>query len=116
NWKRGGKLITLKSFKLDDDNIKEVAHEIKLRHNNDSNNVMMGLYGITKIDTEPSKQAVFTEDGELNISLCEDQPLLYTSINDRNSRKNLLSFNSADDSDVELDDSLQPSDIFINFP
>ncbi|UZO15543.1 uncharacterized protein OCT59_006961 [Rhizophagus irregularis] len=65
---------------------------------------------------EPSKQAVFTEDGELNISLCEDQPLLYTSINDRNSRKNLLSFNSADDSDVELDDSLQPSDIFINFP
>ncbi|CAB4445514.1 unnamed protein product [Rhizophagus irregularis] len=49
NWKRGGKLITLKSFKLDDDNIKEVAHEIKLRHNNDTNNVMMGLYGITKI-------------------------------------------------------------------
>jgi hypothetical protein len=28
NWKRGGKLITLKSFKLDDDNIKEVAHEV----------------------------------------------------------------------------------------
>ncbi|GBC32607.2 kinase-like domain-containing protein [Rhizophagus irregularis DAOM 181602=DAOM 197198] len=75
-----------------------------------------GYYNLYKSNIEPSKQAVFTEDGELNISLCEDQPLLYTSINDRNSRKNLLSFNSADDSDVELDDSLQPSDIFINFP
>ncbi|EXX54863.1 Tpk3p [Rhizophagus irregularis DAOM 197198w] len=76
-----------------------------------------GYYNLyKKCWNEPSKQAVFTEDGELNISLCEDQPLLYTSINDRNSRKNLLSFNSADDSDVELDDSLQPSDIFINFP
>lgn len=28
NWKRGGKLITLKSFKLDDDNIKKIAHEV----------------------------------------------------------------------------------------
>lgn len=28
NWKRDGKSITLKSFKLDDDNIREVAHEV----------------------------------------------------------------------------------------
>ncbi|CAB5388590.1 unnamed protein product [Rhizophagus irregularis] len=62
----GGKLITLKSFKLDDDNIKEVAHEIKLRHNNDSNNVMMGLYGITKIDTDKYSLVVeYAERGTL---------------------------------------------------
>ncbi|GBC08651.1 hypothetical protein RclHR1_00830002 [Rhizophagus clarus] len=62
----------------------------------------------------PSKQAVFTKDGELNISLYKGQPLVYTSVNDRNSRVNLLSFNS--DNDVELHESLGPSDICINFP
>ncbi|CAB5386186.1 unnamed protein product [Rhizophagus irregularis] len=56
-------------------------------------NLNHGLF-LNGYSIEPSKQAVFTEDGELNISLCEDQPLF----------------------DVELDDSLQPSDIFINFP
>src|SRR5205823_3864356 len=35
--------------------------------------------------------------------------------NDHNSRVNLLSFNS-DDDDIELNESLQPSDICINFP
>jgi hypothetical protein len=64
---------------------------------------------------EPSKQAVFTEDGELNMSLYEGQPLVYTSINDRNSHLNLLSF-SSDDNDVELNGSLRSSDICINFP
>ncbi|PKB95824.1 hypothetical protein RhiirA5_435964, partial [Rhizophagus irregularis] len=78
-------------------------------------NLNHGLF-LNRYSIEPSKQAVFTEDGELNISLYEGQPLVYTSINDRNSRKNLLSFNSADDSDVELDDSLRPSNICINFP
>ncbi|CAB4488102.1 unnamed protein product [Rhizophagus irregularis] len=78
-------------------------------------NLNHGLF-LNRCSIEPSKQAVFTEDGELNISLYEGQPLVYTSINDRNSRKNLLSFNSADDSDVELDDSLRPSNICINFP
>ncbi|PKY47152.1 hypothetical protein RhiirA4_521909, partial [Rhizophagus irregularis] len=147
NWKKNGKLVTLKSFKLDDDNAREIAHEIKLRANNDINDVMMELYGITKnssdpeysesslskqkqiiqqfnlnhglffngYNIEPSKQAVFTEDGELNMSLYEGQPLVYTSINDRNSRINLLDFNS-DDNDVKLDESLRPSDICINFP
>ncbi|CAB4414918.1 unnamed protein product [Rhizophagus irregularis] len=62
---------------------------------------------------ELSKQDVLIEDGELNISLY-DQPFVNTSINDRNSYGNLLRFNS--DNDVELDGSLRPSDICINFP
>ncbi|RGB40275.1 hypothetical protein C1646_663991 [Rhizophagus diaphanus] len=64
---------------------------------------------------EPSKQAVFVEDGELNMTLYEGQPLVYTSINDHNSHVNLLSFNS-DDNDVELNEPLRSSDICINFP
>lgn len=28
NWKQSGKLVTLKSFKLDDDNVREIAHEV----------------------------------------------------------------------------------------
>uniref|UniRef100_U9SFS3 Uncharacterized protein n=1 Tax=Rhizophagus irregularis (strain DAOM 181602 / DAOM 197198 / MUCL 43194) TaxID=747089 RepID=U9SFS3_RHIID len=64
---------------------------------------------------EPSKQAVLAGDGELNISLYKGQPLVYTSVNDSNSRENLLRFN-CEDNEVELDESLQPSDICINFP
>ncbi|CAB4414905.1 unnamed protein product [Rhizophagus irregularis] len=64
---------------------------------------------------EPSRQAVLIEDGELNISLYDDQSIVYTSVNDRSSHVNLLSFNPHDN-DVELDESLQPSDICINFP
>jgi hypothetical protein len=63
---------------------------------------------------EPSKRAVLVEDGVLNISLYGEQPLVYISVNNRNSHKNLLRFDS-DDNDVELDESLQPSDICIIF-
>ncbi|CAB4415504.1 unnamed protein product [Rhizophagus irregularis] len=63
---------------------------------------------------KPGKQAVLNEDGKVNISLY-DQPFVYTSINDSNSRVNLLSFNSYDN-DVELDKSLRPLDVCINFP
>ncbi|CAB4414886.1 unnamed protein product [Rhizophagus irregularis] len=64
---------------------------------------------------EPSKQAVFFEDGILNMSLYEGQPMVYTSINDRGSNVNLLSLNS-NDNETELNEALQPSDICINFP
>ncbi|RGB40091.1 hypothetical protein C1646_800962 [Rhizophagus diaphanus] len=64
---------------------------------------------------KPGKQAVLNEDGKVNISLYDDQPFVYTSINDSNSRVNLLSFNSYDN-DVELDKSLRPLDVCINFP
>ncbi|CAG8728150.1 7880_t:CDS:2, partial [Rhizophagus irregularis] len=59
---------------------------------------------------EPSKQAVLVESGELNMSLYEGHPLVYTFINDRSSNTNLLSFNSDEDC-VEFNESLQPSDI-----
>ncbi|CAB4388385.1 unnamed protein product [Rhizophagus irregularis] len=64
---------------------------------------------------EPSKKAVFFEDGILNMSLYEGQPMVYTSINDRGSNVNLLSLNS-NDNETELNETLQPSDICINFP
>ncbi|CAB4485400.1 unnamed protein product [Rhizophagus irregularis] len=101
----------LGQLKADQDDItkylKEIVASIKLKLN-------YGLF-LNGYSIEPSKQAIFTENGELNISLYEGQPLVYTFINDRNSRKNLLSFNS-DDNDVELDEHLRPSDICINFP
>ncbi|RGB40046.1 hypothetical protein C1646_800907 [Rhizophagus diaphanus] len=84
---------------------KQIIQQFNLNH---------GLF-LNGYNIEPSKQAVFTEDGELNMRLYEGQPLVYTSINDRNSRINLLDFNS-DDNDVKLDESLRPSDICINFP
>jgi hypothetical protein len=28
NWKQGGKLIILKSFRFDDDSVKEIVHEV----------------------------------------------------------------------------------------
>jgi len=64
---------------------------------------------------KPSKQAIFVENGELNIGLYRGQPLIYTLINDRNSHTNSLSFNS-NNSNIELNEALQPSDMCIDFP
>ncbi|PKB94626.1 hypothetical protein RhiirA5_438359, partial [Rhizophagus irregularis] len=61
---------------------------------------------------EPSKQAVLSENGILNISLYREQPLIYTYVNNHGSLTNLLSF----DDNNELNEALQPSDICINFP
>jgi hypothetical protein len=84
----------------------QIIQKFKLNH---------GLF-LDGYSIKPSKNAVCVEDGELNMSLYEGQPLVYTSINDRNSRINLLRFNSDDDNDVELNESLRSSDICINFP
>ncbi|GBC08653.1 hypothetical protein RclHR1_00830004 [Rhizophagus clarus] len=83
----------------------QTIQQFKLNH---------GLF-LNGYDIVPSNQAIFIKDGKLNSSSYEGQPLVYTSINDRNSRVNLLSFNS-DDDDVELNESLRPSDICVNFP
>ncbi|PKY55767.1 hypothetical protein RhiirA4_448493 [Rhizophagus irregularis] len=117
HWnERNGKCVALKLFNLKDDAIaKEAVHEIKLHREVDLSNVMIKLFGITKTDLEPSKQAVLVESGELNMSLYEGHPLVYTFINDRSSNTNLLSFNSDEDC-VEFNESLQSSDICINFP
>lgn len=83
----------------------QIIQRFKLNH---------GLF-LDGCSIEPSKQAVFTEDGELSMSLYEGKPLVYTFINDRNSHVNLLRFNS-DDNSIKLHESLQPSDICIDFP
>ncbi|CAB4433389.1 unnamed protein product [Rhizophagus irregularis] len=46
NWKHG-KLIALKSISLTDEIIKEVVREVKIQQENDLNNAMIKLYGIT---------------------------------------------------------------------
>ncbi|POG65397.1 hypothetical protein GLOIN_2v1861852, partial [Rhizophagus irregularis DAOM 181602=DAOM 197198] len=61
---------------------------------------------------KPSEQAVLSEDGDLDISLYEGQPLVYTFVNDHNSRINLLKFNSVN----HFIEGSQSSDISINFP
>jgi hypothetical protein len=98
-------MITMQDLEYSKSSKKQlIIQQFKLNH---------GLF-LNGYSIEPSKQAIFTEDGELNMSLYEGDPLVYTSINDNNSHTNLLSF-SADD-DVELNESLRPSDICINFP
>ncbi|CAB4414916.1 unnamed protein product [Rhizophagus irregularis] len=106
-------IATLKSKKLKESvpirelisNQQPLVQQFELNH---------GLF-LDGCKIEPSKQAILNEDGELNISLYEGQPFVYTSINDRNSHVNLLSFNS-DDNNVKFDGSLRSSYICINFP
>src|SRR5437764_10136651 len=87
----------------------EVIQKFKLNHG-------LSLDGRS---IEPSKRAVFSEDGVLNTNLYKGQPLVYTFINDRtSSHTNLLSFYSDDNNVnyIEFNEALQPSDICINFP
>ncbi|CAB4430328.1 unnamed protein product [Rhizophagus irregularis] len=81
----------------------QMIKQLKLNH---------GLF-LDEYRIEPSKQAVLSENGILNISLYRGQPLVYTYINDPGSRTNLLSFNLDYSNELE---ALQPSDICINFP
>ncbi|RIA81544.1 hypothetical protein C1645_790200, partial [Glomus cerebriforme] len=75
-----------------------------------------GLY-LDGYSIKPSKEAILFEDGELNISLYKEQPVVYTFINDHKSHTNLLSFNSENNNIfIRLNQTLQPSDICINFP
>ncbi|GBC04282.1 hypothetical protein RclHR1_00560009 [Rhizophagus clarus] len=80
----------------------QIIHQFKLNH---------GLF-LDEYSIRPSERAVFFEDGDLDISLYEGQPLVYTFINDRNSQISLLNFKS-DNHSIE---GLRSSDICINFP
>jgi TPR repeat protein len=71
-----------------------------------------GLF-LNGYNIQPSKQAVVTEKGKLNISLYNRQPLVYTVINNPASQMNLLNFNS---DEKDFNNTLQPSDVCINFP
>ncbi|CAB4488107.1 unnamed protein product [Rhizophagus irregularis] len=99
------KLKKLKDSGLIKNNQKSLVQQLKLNH---------GLY-LNGCSLENSKQAVLIESGELNINLFDDQPSAYLSINDRNSRINLLSFNS-NENDGKLNESLRPTEICFNFP
>src|SRR5438034_843309 len=63
---------------------------------------------------QSSKQAVFADNGDLDISLYKGEPIVYTSINDPDSPINLLAFN--EDVNIRSDDTLKQLDICINFP
>ncbi|EXX50996.1 Skt5p [Rhizophagus irregularis DAOM 197198w] len=93
--------IILKSM-ISSQQTQQVIKQLKLNH---------GLF-LDGYRIEPSKQAVLSENGILNISLYREQPLIYTYVNNHGSLTNLLSF----DDNNELNEALQPSDICINFP
>jgi hypothetical protein len=61
---------------------------------------------------QPSKEAIFVDNGDLSINLFKGVPIVYTNINDPNSSTNLLDFNA----NFNLNLDLQSSDICINFP
>ncbi|CAB4426653.1 unnamed protein product [Rhizophagus irregularis] len=59
---------------------------------------------------QPSKQAVFVDDGDLCTNLYRGEPMVYININGFDSLTNLLTF------DNNIFSDLQPFDICINFP
>ncbi|PKC09004.1 HCP-like protein [Rhizophagus irregularis] len=69
----------------------EIIQKLKLNH---------GLF-LNDYIIKPSEQAIYDDDGELDMSLYDEQPLVYTSIN---------SF------DTDFKTSFQPYDVCINFP
>ncbi|CAI2170180.1 19206_t:CDS:2 [Funneliformis geosporum] len=80
----------------------QIVQKLKLNH---------GLYSDGH-SIQPSNEAIFTDDGGLDIILYKGEPLVYTNINDPNSPTNLFGFNN----DVGFNSHLQPSDACINFP
>ncbi|CAG8718628.1 18492_t:CDS:2, partial [Rhizophagus irregularis] len=60
---------------------------------------------------QPSKKPVLDENGNLDISVCKGEPIVYTNINNPE-KSNLLDFNSK----TEFNDSLKQLDLCINFP
>ncbi|CAB4432222.1 unnamed protein product [Rhizophagus irregularis] len=82
----------------------QLIQQLKLNH---------GLF-LNGYDIQRGKEAIFAEDGELNINLYNGQPIVYTDINDPVSPTNLLTFFNNIDSKYIL--RLQPSDACINFP
>ncbi|PKY12903.1 hypothetical protein RhiirB3_481036 [Rhizophagus irregularis] len=85
-------------------NNQQVIQQLKLTH---------GLF-LNGDNIQPSKQATVTEKGKLDMSLYNGQPIVYTNINDPVLSVNLLNFNS--DENNFIINTLQPSDLCINFP
>ena len=91
-------------------NSSQMIQQFRLNH---------GLF-LNGYSIKPSKQALFFKDAEWNINLYQGQPLVYTCINDCDSRTNLLAFPFYDSCQIRNDtmplQPLQPSDVCINFP
>ncbi|PKC13542.1 hypothetical protein RhiirA5_496063 [Rhizophagus irregularis] len=85
-------------------NNKQVIQQLKLTHG-----LILNGYNI-----QPSEQAIVTEKGKMDMSLYNGQPIVYTNINDPVLSVNLLNFNS--DENNFIINTLQPSDLCINFP
>ncbi|UZO03689.1 uncharacterized protein OCT59_024092 [Rhizophagus irregularis] len=81
-----------------------------IRHFNLNHGLFLNGYNI-----KPSRQAIYSEDGEVNISLYEGQPSVYTLINDHSSHTNLLAF-PENNNIINYRKALRQSDICINFP
>ncbi|CAB4426627.1 unnamed protein product [Rhizophagus irregularis] len=81
---------TIRAMVKSINNKQQIIQQLKLNHG-----LLLGEYSI-----QPSRQAVFMEDGELNISLCNRQPIVYDLSIDKDNSNNML----------------QPSDMCINFP
>ncbi|EXX57343.1 Ack1p [Rhizophagus irregularis DAOM 197198w] len=73
-------------------------------------NLNYGLF-LDGSSIQPSKKPVLDENGNLDISVCKGEPIVYTNINNPE-KSNLLDFNSK----TEFNDSLKQLDLCINFP
>ncbi|CAB4426261.1 unnamed protein product [Rhizophagus irregularis] len=78
-------------------NDQQMIHQLKLNHG-----LLFDGYKI-----QPSKQAIFMKDGELNIKLYNGQPIIYNNINDSISSENFF---------MGKDNLNNTIDVCINFP
>ncbi|CAB5345074.1 unnamed protein product [Rhizophagus irregularis] len=72
-------------------------------------NLNYGLF-LDGSSIQPSEKPVLDEDGDLDISVYKEEPIVYTNINNP-AESNLLAFNSK----IEFNDSLKQLDLCINF-
>ncbi|CAB4412814.1 unnamed protein product [Rhizophagus irregularis] len=73
-------------------------------------NLNYGLF-LDGSNIQPSNKPVLVNDGDLDISVYNGEPIVYTNINNPE-KTNLLAFNSK----TEFNDSLKQLDLCINFP
>ncbi|CAG8525185.1 8949_t:CDS:2 [Funneliformis caledonium] len=85
---------------------RQIVQQLKLNH---------GLY-LDGHGIRPSNEAIFSDDGRLEISLYKGEPIVYTNINDPTSSTNLFTFNNDVRDNMSEVSYLQTFDACINFP
>jgi hypothetical protein len=65
NWKQSGKLVALKSFKLDNDNIEEIAHEVC---KNFLCMLCKNIMSYLKVPTKKKECALYSTKSDLRVS------------------------------------------------